>query len=368
MNLINVSPVRHRSIYNFCAGPAVLPDPVLDQIQSQLKNGLNGMSPFSVSHRGPEFMEIVERSEFNLRTLLNIPSDYHVLFVAGGASMQFSMVPMNLLGAHETADYVVTGQWSEKAFEEGLRFAPMRLASHAGPEFNRIPAVATWQINPAAAFLHYTPNETIDGIQFSEIPKVPLPLVADCSSEFLSKPMDVSRFALIYAGAQKNIGPAGLSIVIVHRDFVGLASRGIPSLCDYASYAQTQSIYNTPPTFSWYIVDLVLQWFLLEGGLTEIERRNRKKAQLLYAAIERSGGFYSNRVPSQLRSMMNVIFHLPNSALEDAFVAGAEQRGLMNLAGHRCKGGIRASLYNAMPEAGVHALIDWMHYFQEQNA
>ncbi len=356
-------------IYNFSAGPAVLPQAVLQQAQAELLDWHgSGMSVMEMSHRGKEFMAIAEQAETDLRTLLNIPANYKVLFLQGGAHSQFAMIPMNLLRGKVNADYVDTGDWSLKAIEEASRYAQVNVAaSAASGQYTGIPAFADWQLNPDAAYLHYTPNETIRGVEFDWIPDSgDVPLVADMSSNILSRPLDISRFGLIYAGAQKNIGPAGLTLVIVREDLLGQAAASTPSMFNYQIYADTDSMYNTPPTYAWYLAGLVFQWLLGQGGLTVMAERNQRKAAKLYAAIDASG-FYHNPVEVVSRSWMNVPFMLKDPALDKLFLQEAAEQGLLTLKGHRLLGGMRASLYNAMPEAGVDALIDFMQSFMNKH-
>ena len=326
------------------------------------------MSVMEMSHRGKEFMSIAAQAEADLRTLMQIPQNYKVLFLQGGAHSQFAMIPMNLARGKSQADYLDTGDWSLKAIEEGRRYLDLNVvASSAASHYTTIPPLATWQLNPAAAYLHYTSNETIRGVEFDWIPELgDLPLVVDMSSDILSRPIEVSRFGLIYAGAQKNIGPAGLTIVIVREDLLGQVMEGTPSMFNYQLYAETESMYNTPPTYAWYLAGLVFQWLLQQGGLEAMAQINQRKASKLYAAIDQSD-FYHNPVDPDCRSWMNLPFTLANPKLEQRFLDEAAQVGLVTLKGHRLVGGMRASLYNAMPEEGVDALIAFMRDFEAKH-
>ncbi len=356
--------------YNFCAGPASLPEPVLEQARRELMDWQGkGLSVMEMSHRSDEMVGIAAEAEKDLRDLLNIPADYAVLFLQGGATAQFSAIPLNLLRGRRSADYVVTGQWSKKAAEEGKRYGGANIvASSKDTNFSTIPPQSQWQCDPDAAYLHYTPNETIGGVEFFWTPQVgTVPLVADMSSTILSRPLDVTKFGLIYAGAQKNIGPAGLTIVIVRRDLLGQAHPMTPTIMDYAIQAENDSMYNTPPTFAWYLAGLVFKWLKAQGGLAQMEVINRRKAGKLYGYIDNSG-YYRNPVEVPSRSLMNIPFTLPREDLDKPFLKGAEARGLMNLKGHRSVGGMRASIYNAVPESAVDALIEYMKDFAAKNA
>jgi phosphoserine aminotransferase len=353
-------------IYNFSAGPAVLPHPALVRARDELLDWHgSGMSVMEMSHRGKEFVSIAEQAEADLRELMGISSDYHVLFLQGGATSQFAMVPMNLLRGRTQADYVNTGAWSKKAIGEAKRYCAVNVAaSSEATKFTTVPPQDTWKLDPAAAYVHYTPNETIGGVEFDWIPATgEVPLVADMSSTILSRPVDVSRFGLIYAGAQKNIGPAGLTVVIVRKDLVGNTLAGTPSMFDYKEHADNGSMLNTPPTYSWYLAGLVFQWLKGQGGLDAMAVINQRKAGKLYAAIDASA-FYHCPVAVQCRSWMNVPFTLADASLDADFLAGAKSAGLLSLKGHRSVGGMRASIYNAMPEAGVAALIEFMREFE----
>jgi phosphoserine aminotransferase len=344
----------------------MLPEPVLRRAQEEMLDWHgSGMCVAEMSHRGKEFMSIAEQAERDLRDLLAVPDDYKVLFLQGGASSQFAMVPMNLLRGGESADYVNTGSWSKKAIAEARKFCEVNVAVTTEPDrFTRAPAQDELQISANAAYLHYTPNETIEGVEFPYVPDSgETPLVADMSSTILSRPIDVARYGVIYAGAQKNIGPAGLTIVIVREDLIGQSISGTPAMLDYKTHADSDSMYNTPPTYAWYLAGLVFQWLKDLGGLTGMAEINRRKAEKLYAAIDGSP-FYANPVDRASRSWMNVPFTLADPALDADFLAGAKDAGLLTLKGHRSVGGMRASIYNAMPEAGVDALIAYMAEFE----
>jgi phosphoserine aminotransferase len=321
-----------------------------------------------VSHRGKAFMEVAQRAEADLRELLSIPSDYKVLFLQGGASAQFAAVPLNLASAESSADYFNTGAWSKKALKEAQRHCKVNVAAdESASGYSTVPAAGALKLTPGAAYVHYTPNETIGGVEFPYIPDTGgVALVADMSSTLLSRPLDVAKFGLIYAGAQKNIGPSGLCIVIVREDLIGRARPTTPAVLDYQAMAQEGSMLNTPPTFSWYIAGLVFQWLRRQGGLQAMGELNRAKAEKLYAAIDGSG-FYRNPVAREARSWMNIPFTLPDAQLDGKFLAEAQAAGLANLKGHRSVGGMRASIYNAMPMAGVDALIGFMNQFQQKN-
>lgn len=356
-------------VYNFSAGPATLPEDVLKQAQQEMLDWQgSGMSVMEMSHRGKQFMSIAEKAEADLRELMQVPDNYKVLFMQGGASSQFAAVPINLMGKQRKADYILTGQWSKKAIAEAKRYGDINIAaSSEDSKFTTVPAQSEWNLSSDAAYLHYTPNETIVGVEFPFTPDVDVPLVADMSSSILSKQIDVSQYGIIYAGAQKNIGPAGLTIVIVREDLMGSAIDGMPIMLDYKTQADNGSMYNTPPTYSWYLAGLVFAWLKANGGVKTMEETNRRKAGKLYTAIEESD-FYSNPVDINCRSLMNVPFILADSALDEAFLKGAAEVGLTTLKGHRSVGGMRASIYNAMPEAGVDALIAFMKDFEKQNA
>jgi len=357
-------------VYNFSAGPAVLPEEVLQQAREEMLDWRgSGMSVMEMSHRGKEFMAIAEQAEADLRELMGIPANYKVLFLQGGASSQFAMVPMNLLRGKAAADYVNTGAWSKKAISEAKRYCTVNVAgSSEASKFTTVPAQAELKLSADAAYVHYTPNETIGGVEFPYIPLTgAVPLVADMSSTILSRPIDVSRFGVIYAGAQKNIGPAGLTVVIVREDLITeQVVEGTPTMLRYATHAGDGSMYNTPPTYGWYLAGLVFQWLKAKGGLAAMAEINERKARLLYAAIDASD-FYRSPVDPACRSWMNVPFTLANPELDATFLAEAKKAGLVTLKGHRSVGGMRASIYNAMPEAGVQALVDFMADFEKRN-
>lgn len=355
-------------VFNFAAGPATLPLAVLEQARDELLDWQgSGMSVMEVSHRSKAFVAVAEQAEADLRELMAVPDDYKVLFLQGGATGQFTAIPQNLTTAESTVDYVNTGAWSKKAIAEAKRFCKVNvLADEAASNYSTVPNAAALTPTPGAAYLHYTPNETIGGVEFPYVPDSgSVPLVADMSSTILSRPIEVSRFGLIYAGAQKNIGPSGLVVVIVRDDLIGKARAGTPPIWDYAAMAKEGSMLNTPPTFGIYMAGLVFAWLKREGGLSVIGERNRRKAEKLYAAIDASG-FYKSPVARECRSWMNVPFTIPNPDLEKTFCAEAAKAGLANLEGHRSVGGMRASIYNAMPLAGVEALIAFMGEFQRR--
>jgi phosphoserine aminotransferase len=356
--------------YNFSAGPAALPESVLVRVREELLEWQGERaSVMEVSHRGRAFIDCAAKAERNLRELMSVPDDYHVLFLQGGATTLAALLPLNLAGPDASADYVLTGHWGEKALENAKPSLRTRVAASSKEGgYRGIPSISSWQLDPQAAFVHYTPNETIHGVEFHDVPEVgDVPLVADFSSSLLSRPVDVSRFGVIYGGAQKNLGPAGITIAIVRKDLLGRHGRTLPPIFDLANQAGNDSMFNTPPTFSWYIVGLVLEWLQEMGGAEAIGVRNARKAELLYAAIDGSGGFYRNHVDVDARSRMNVPFVLSDAALDKPFLAGAEAAGLLGLKGHRALGGMRASIYNAMPLAGVQALVDFMADFQQSH-
>ncbi|HEX5364492.1 MAG TPA: 3-phosphoserine/phosphohydroxythreonine transaminase [Gallionella sp.] len=358
------------TIYNFSAGPAVLPKEVLQQAQAEMLDWHgSGMSVMEMSHRGKEYMGIHAQAEADLRELMGIPANYKVLFLQGGAHLQFSMIPLNLLRGKASADYVNTGEWSKKAIGEAKKFGSVNVAANnADKNCSYVPAFDTWTRDPNAAYLHYTPNETIGGVEFGWVPATgDVPLVADMSSNILSRTYDVSKFGLIYAGAQKNIGPAGLTLVIVRDDLIGQVPAGTPTMLDYQIHADNDSMYNTPPTYGIYMAGLVFQWLKKNGGIAAMEKNNIAKANLLYAAIDASNGFYSCPVNKADRSRMNVPFTLKDAALDSDFLKQAEARGLLQLKGHRSVGGMRASIYNAMPIEGVQALAGFMNEFAKKH-
>ncbi len=356
-------------VYNFSAGPAALPAEVLEQASVEMLDWHgSGMSVMEMSHRGKEFMSIATQAEADVRELMGIPDNYKVLFLQGGASSQFAMVPLNLLRGKGVADYINTGSWSKKAIAEAKRYCSVNIAaSTEESRFTTVPKADSLARSPDAAYVHYTPNETIQGVEFPFIPETgDAPLVADMSSTILSRPVEVSRYGVIYAGAQKNIGPAGLTLVIVRDDLIGSSAAGTPAMFDYQTHVGAGSMYNTPPTYGWYLAGLVFQWLKRKGGLTAMAEINERKAKALYAAIDASS-FYANPVQPHCRSCMNVPFTLADAELDASFLAGAKEAGLVTLKGHRSVGGMRASIYNAMPEEGVKALIDFMSEFERIN-
>jgi phosphoserine aminotransferase len=357
-------------VYNFSAGPAVLPHEVLAEAQSELLDWHgSGMSVMEMSHRGKEFMSIIHEAEQDLRSLMSIPANYKVLFLQGGASQQFCMVPLNLVGPAASIDVVNTGHWSKLTMKEARRYTQVNMvASSEDRNFSYVPDPSTWHRDPQAAYLHYTSNETIGGLQFPYVPDSEVPLVCDMSSDFLSREVDVSKFGLIYAGAQKNIGPSGLTLVVVREDLLGHARADTPTMLNYQVHADADSMYNTPSTFPIYIAGLVFKWLKERGGIKGIAARNEEKAGLLYHTIDSSEGFYYSHVEKPFRSQMNVVFRLRDDALEDSFISEARKNGLIQLKGHRSFGGLRASIYNAMPIEGVKALVHFMQDFARQHA
>ncbi len=355
-------------VFNFSAGPAMLPEAVLLKAQQEMLDWHgSGMSVMEMSHRGKDYISIAEKAEADLREVMSIPANYKVLFLQGGASSQFAAVPINLMGNNRKADYILTGQWGKKAIDEAKRYGDINVAaSSVDSKFTTVPAQSDWSLSNDAAYLHYTPNETIVGVEFPFIPEVDVPLVADMSSTILSREIDVSKFGVIYAGAQKNIGPAGLTIVIVREDLMGNPIEGMPVMLDYKTHADNDSMYNTPATYSWYLAGLVFEWLKDQGGMSVMEETNRRKAGKLYAAIDASD-FYSNPVDIECRSLMNVPFILADAELDSLFIKQAAEAGLHTLKGHRSVGGMRASIYNAMPEAGVDMLVEFMQTFEKNN-
>lgn len=361
-------------VFNFSAGPAVLPVEVLQQARDEMLSWHDsGMSVMEMSHRGKEFTSVVKQTETDLRELIGIPENYKILFLSGGATAQFSMVPMNLLRNKKNADYIHTGVWSAKAIKEAQRYCTVNIAaSSEDAGFTYAPTQNLWKTDPDAAYVHYTPNETIGGVEFNWIPDMTysennIPLVADMSSTILSRPLDITKYGLVYAGAQKNMGPAGLTIVIVRKDLLGETVPNTPSVYDYKIHADNSSMYNTPPTYAIYITGLVLQWLKKKGGLAEIEKINITKANLLYDLIDDTD-FYNCPVRKSNRSRMNVPFTLKNTDLDSEFLRQAQTRGLLQLKGHRVVGGMRASIYNAMPPEGVLALVSFMKEFAGNHA
>jgi len=352
-------------IYNFCSGPAMLPQTVLQEASQALLDWEgSGTSILSISHRSPEFQAIAQEAELNLRRLLAIPDNYHVLFLSGGASSQFAMLPMNLLTSKATADYVNTGYWSKMAINEAKRYGSVNIIEQG---FDAASATS-WAYNKAAAYVHCVPNETVEGIAIHHVPDcAKVPIVADMSSCLLASPIEVSKFGLIYAGAHKNIGPAGMTLVIVRKDLLQEVLPGTPKLYNYAVMAESHSLYNTPPTFAWYTAGLVFKWLIKSGGLSVMAQHNYEKAELLYNFIDNSH-LYCNSIPLACRSLSNVTFQLRVQKLEAVFLEESKAYGLLNLKGHRSIGGLRASLYNAMPIEGVKALIDFMKAFEQRYA
>ena len=352
--------------YNFSAGPAMLPKEVLLKIQSELiEYEKSKASVMEISHRGVDFMEAAEKSEKDFRELLDIPDNYKVLFLQGGASAQFSMVPINLLRGGSLANYANTGHWSVKAIAEAKRYCSVNICTDsADNNFTDIEEFENWNIDEEASYLHYTPNETIAGLEFDYIPEVEMPIAADMSSTILSRPIDVSKYGVIYAGAQKNIGPSGLTIVIVREDLIGDVVKGQPKLFDYSTQANNDSMFNTPATFPWYAAGRVFEWLKEQGGLTAMQKINKTKAETLYKAIDNSD-FYSNPVSIKYRSWMNIPFLLADENLNSKFLEQSKDAGLLALKGHRSVGGMRASIYNAMPQEGVDALISFMNDFEK---
>ena len=350
--------------YNFSAGPAVLPEPVLEQARDEMLDWRgSGMSVMEMSHRGKEFTAISEKAEADFRQLMQIPDNYKVLFMQGGATAQTAMIPMNLLTAGRSADYLDTGIWAQKAIKEAKRLeANIRIAGTS--EADNFMSTPTFECDSDAAYLHYVSNETISGVSFNGIPNTgDVPLVCDMSSDIMSRPIDVSKFGVIYGGAQKNIGPAGIALTVIREDLIGLADKPLPSVLDYSVAAANGSMYNTPPTYSWYLAGLVFEWALAQGGLTAIAEKNQQKAAKLYDYIDNSS-FYRNIVSPESRSLMNVTFLLADDSLEAEFLKQAADNQLVSLKGHRLLGGMRASIYNAMPEAGIDALIAFMKEFE----
>jgi phosphoserine aminotransferase len=354
-------------IFNFSAGPAMLPAEVLARAGDEMLDWRgSGMSVMEMSHRGPEFISIAAEAEADLRSLAAIPQDYKVLFLQGGATLQFAQIPMNLLRGKGKADYVLTGEWSKKAIKEAKNYCDVAIAA-SSEDRNFTYAPKQWKVRPDAAYVHYCSNETIGGVEFNEIPTVEIPLVADASSHFLSRPLEVAKHGLIYAGAQKNAGPAGLTFVIVREDLIGAAAKGTPTVMDYKLQADADSMLNTPAAYAMYIAGLVFKWIKQQGGLAALEQKNIEKAKLLYDFLD-SSRFFRNPVAKEDRSRMNVPFTLKDAALDGAFLKGAEERGMVQLKGHRSVGGMRASIYNAMPVEGVQRLVEYMRDFEARHA
>ncbi|HET7329354.1 3-phosphoserine/phosphohydroxythreonine transaminase [Dyella sp.] len=357
-------------VWNFSAGPAALPLPVLERAQRELLdwNG-SGASVMEQSHRGKRFIAMAQQVEADLRELMGIPAEYAVLFEQGGATQHFAQIPMNLAGEGDSADYIVTGHWSEKAASEGAPYVRVNVAATSKAEnYLRMPARDTWQLNPNASYVHIATNETIHGVQFKQPPDVGnVPLVADMSSDILSAPVDVRRYGLIYAGAQKNIGPSGLVLIIIRRDILQRPTRPMAKIFRYIEHATHDSMLNTPNTWGWYLAGLTFQWLKDNGGLVAMDERNRQKSELLYATIDGSSGYYRNPIDPPVRSRMNVPFTLHDSALDAAFLQESEAAGLLALKGHKAIGGMRASLYNAVPLEAVQALVDFMRDFARRH-
>ena len=358
-----------KRVFNFNAGPAVLPLEVLETAQTELLDFKGtGMSVMEISHRSKEFEAIIQTAEADLRELLSIPDNYKIMFLQGGATLQFAMLPMNLRAAGASADYIVTGTWSKTAIKEAKKLGAVRAAANTEKEgFNCLPE--SLDLDPNAAYLHFTSNETIHGVEFfnEPIPPSGVPLVCDSSSDFISRPIDVSKYGLIYAGAQKNAGPAGVTMVIIRDDLLERTPENLPVMLDYKALAASGSLHNTPPAFTIYIVGLVFQWAKRLGGLTEIQKINRQKADAVYATIDESGGFYRGHAAPEARSVMNIPFRLPSEELEETFVKEAKKNDLIGLKGHRSVGGIRASIYNAMTDEGTETLVQFMKEFQRKN-
>ncbi len=354
--------------YNFGAGPAMLPNAVVDRIRDEMGDWHGtGMSAMEMSHRGPEFTSIAEKAEADLRELMAIPADYKVLFLQGGATSQFAAIPLNICQPEDRADFLVSGYWSRKAAKESARFCRANIAMDTGPDGDRnIPGAEHWKLSDDAAFVHFADNETIGGVRFPFLPKCTAPRISDMSSSILSGPVDVGDYGIIYAGAQKNIGPAGLTIVIIRDDLLGRQRKGVPTVMDYQKMAAAGSMLNTPPTFAWYAAGLVFEWLKEQGGLERMASRNQAKAELLYQAID-SSDFYSNPVDVGCRSLMNVPFILADASLDRQFLQQADDNGLKSLKGHRSIGGLRASIYNAIPYEGVDALVQFMSEFERVN-
>ena len=356
-------------VFNFSPGPAVLPQPVLEQARDEMLDWHgSGMSVMEMSHRGKEFIAIAAAAEADLRELLAIPANYKVLFLQGGATAQFAMVPMNLLRGKKAADYIHTGEWAKKAIGEAKKFCSVNVAASSEDQnFAYVPKQATWKSGADAAYVHITSNETIGGIEYHWIPDTgDVPLIADMSSHILARPVDVSKYGVIYAGAQKNIGPAGLTIVIVREDLIGQALPGTPAMLDYKIHADNESMYNTPPTYGLYIAGLVFQWLKKNGGLSAMEKVNNEKAGLIYDVLD-SSSFYSSPVAREDRSIMNIPFRLKSESLDEDFLKQAKAAGMIQLKGHRSVGGMRASIYNAMPIQGVRTLVGFMRDFEKRN-
>lgn len=368
MNPLSIEVTRH--IYNFSAGPAILPEPVLERARDEMMSvGGSGLGVMEISHRSRLFADVLEKAETGIRSLLHIPANYKILFLQGGATFQFSMVPMNLLPADGLADYVVTGSWGVKAFNEATRYGSSRtIFSGENDGFRTVPIQGELRFDPNAAYVHYTSNETIDGVEFKyDLDAGGVPVICDASSNILSKPIDIDKYALIYAGAQKNIGPSGVTVVITRDDLLSDPPRDLPPLLTYKAIAENGSLLNTPNTWGVYLTSLVCDWLNEQGGVETMAVRNREKAAILYDAIDSSDGFYTGHAEREARSLMNVTFRLPSSELDEKFCAEAESLDMDGLRGHRTVGGIRASIYNAFPKAGVESLVEFMKDFAARN-
>lgn len=357
-------------IYNFSAGPATLPIEVLERAKSELlSHGGSGMSVMEISHRSKQFETILENAGQKIKELLDLPENYHVLFLQGGASLQFSMIPMNFLPPNQTADYIVTGVWGKKAVKEAKKIGNVNVM-FSGEEtgFRSVPMQEELNFSPNAAYVHYTSNETIDGVEFHyDLDAGGIPVVCDASSNIMSRKIDTEKYALIYAGAQKNLGPSGVTLVVLRDDLLGKIPENLPSLLDYRVFAKEGSMPNTPNTWGVYLLDLVCDWLKVKGGVPAMQRENEAKAKLLYDALDQSDGFYRPHATREARSLMNVTFRLPSEELEERFCLEAEARNLSGLKGHRSVGGIRASIYNAMPQSGVTTLVEFMRDFAGKN-
>lgn len=358
-----------KTIYNFSAGPAMLPVEVMKEAQAQFRNFNDmGVSVMELSHRSSEYIAVAKEAEQDLRDLLQVPDNYKILFLQGGGRGQFSALAMNLMGKNPNADYIVTGQWSKSAIAEAEKIGKVRVLNGFEGNDSTTPLARHWDLDPNAAYVHYCVNETVEGVEYPFIPETgDVPLIADMSSTILSRPLDVSKFGLIYAGAQKNIGPSGLAVVIVRDDLLDQACPQTPIVMDYAAMAKADSMVNTPPTYAWYLAGLVFKWLKRQGGLEVMGERNKAKAELLYNYVDNSD-FYSNSVHPDARSWMNIPFQLNDDSLNDAFLSQAQAAGLTTLKGHRSVGGMRASIYNAMPIEGVQALVDFMDVFAKQHS
>jgi phosphoserine aminotransferase len=362
--------MQQQRVYNFSAGPAVLPEEVLKEAQEHLYvlPGV-GMSVLEISHRSKTFDEIIHNAEALMRELLNVPENYHILFLQGGATLQFSMVPMNLITTKNKADYIITGYWSQKALKEAKKVGTINIAATTESEnFTRIPKQSELKLDPDAAYVHYTSNNTIFGTQWNYIPEVGnVPLVCDMSSDFMCRPVDVSKFALIYAGAQKNIGPSGVTVVIIRKDMLERSSDSLPIYLNYKIHADNFSLYNTPNCFGIYIIGLVMKWIKNKGGLKTIQKMNEEKAKILYDFLDENSDYYRGTVQKDSRSLMNIPFRLPNEELENKLIAEATKAGFSGLKGHKSVGGLRASIYNAFPKKGVEDLVEFLKEFRKKN-